>query len=209
MKGGFLLQEYNIDKLAETFNRVALYYNIITPLFARPYRRAVEYVLRLFNGSGSPPRVLDIGTGTGMLAGAFAARGAVVTGVDISPGMLGRARRKYGSRVNFIQAPAHAPGDFEDNSFDVVTAGFVLHEMPADYRLRVLKEMKRLSGGFVVVLDYVPNWNPVVSLVERIEGSFYREFLAGVEKQLDEVFSRHETRRLSHFIGMYLCSARD
>lgn len=202
------MREYNIDKLAKTFNRVAPYYNISNPIFSRPYRRAAEYVLQRLKGAGSPLRVLDIGTGTGMLAGTFAALGAEVTGVDISPGMLDRARQKYGSRVRFIEAPAHAPGDFADNSFDVVTAGFVLHEMPGDYRLKVLKEMKRLAGKFVLVLDYIPNRNPVISLVERIEGSYYREFLAEVEQQLDGVFPRCETRKLSFFIGMYLCRTR-
>lgn len=199
------MPDYNLDRLANNFNRTALYYNIITPLFARPYRQAAEYVLRQQHGFGLPPRVLDIGTGTGMLAGAFAALGAEVTGVDISQGMLNKARQKYGHRISFIQAPAHAPGNYLDQSFDVVTSGFVLHGMPADYRFKVLREMKRLSSGFVVILDFIPNRNPIVTLVEHMEGSFYQEFLVEVRSQLDEIFPRYEIKKLTHFMGLYLC----
>ncbi|WP_051273705.1 class I SAM-dependent methyltransferase [Desulfotruncus alcoholivorax] len=137
-----------------------------------------------YTAAGASPRVLDIGTGTGNLAGSFAEREAVVTGVDISSGMLSQARKRYGSKITFIQADALSLGGLCDNSFDIVTAGFVLHEMPSDYRVKVLLEMKRLANRFVVVVDYIPNWNPVVAAVEKIEGSYYHQFLNEITGQL-------------------------
>ncbi|MFZ5633595.1 MAG: class I SAM-dependent methyltransferase [Bacillota bacterium] len=200
---------YDMEKLAGTFNRVAPFYDIVRPLFIRPYRKAVRYTLNELKSGENPPRVLDIGTGTGTLAGIFADRGAKVTGVDISPEMLNQARKKYGSRVSFLQAPAHAPGLFGNDSFDVVSAAFVLHEMPPDYRIRVLEEMKRLARRVVLVIDYVPNCNPLISLVEHLEKSYYRDFLGSVKAELNNVFSRHICKRMSHFIGMYLCDSRN
>jgi 2-polyprenyl-3-methyl-5-hydroxy-6-metoxy-1,4-benzoquinol methylase len=43
-------------------------------------------------GIGQPgQRILDLGTGTGVLARAFAKRGAVVTGVDIAANQIAAA----------------------------------------------------------------------------------------------------------------------
>jgi len=175
------------------------------PLFIGPYRRAAEYALGRLITSGSSPLIMDIGTGTGTLAGAFAVRGANVTAVDISRGMLEQARKKYGQRVHFIQAPAHAPGPFDDDSFDMVSAAFALHEMPMDYRARVLGEMKRLAGQKVLIIDYIPNPNPIITLVEHLEKSYYRQFLAEIDDQLKQFFNNYEKKKLNHFMGLYLC----
>jgi ubiquinone/menaquinone biosynthesis C-methylase UbiE len=71
----------------------------------------------------APLRVLDLGTGTGVVALALAERypEAEIVGVDLSPGMIDEARRKvpsgHAGRVRFevgdASALAHADGDFE------------------------------------------------------------------------------------------------
>jgi ubiquinone/menaquinone biosynthesis C-methylase UbiE len=71
----------------------------------------------------APRRVLDLGTGTGVVAIALAGRypDAEVVGVDISPGMIEEARRKLppelAGRVRFVVGDAsrlsHPDGDFE------------------------------------------------------------------------------------------------
>ena len=53
-----------------------------------------ERVLFEFLGDVSNTRVLDLGTGTGRAAIALARRGARVTGIDASSGMLTMARRR-------------------------------------------------------------------------------------------------------------------
>jgi len=201
-----VVQRYDVDKLAATFDRASNYFDIIFPFFIRPYRQAVEYALQQYSGGRASPRVLDIGTGTGTLAGAFADRGAEVTGVDISAGMLNKARSKYGDRVTFIQVPAHGLDAWGDQSFDVVSAAFVLHEMPPDYRARILGEMKRLSADLALVVDYIPNYNPVVHIVERVEKSYYRDFLGNIDHQLRQQFTGYRLKNLNHFMGAYLCN---
>jgi ubiquinone/menaquinone biosynthesis C-methylase UbiE len=75
--------------------------------------------------SAAPNRVLDLGTGTGLAAFVAARRfpEAEVVGVDLSPGMVERARRntptELAERVRFEQADA-VQLPFEDGSFDLV-----------------------------------------------------------------------------------------
>jgi ubiquinone/menaquinone biosynthesis C-methylase UbiE len=74
----------------------------------------------------SPPRrVLDLGTGTGVVALALADRypEAEILGIDLSPGMIDEARRKVPSelagRVSFEVGDASALGS-PDAAFDLV-----------------------------------------------------------------------------------------
>jgi demethylmenaquinone methyltransferase/2-methoxy-6-polyprenyl-1,4-benzoquinol methylase len=76
-------------------------------------------------------RILDVATGTGMVAFALAARGARVVGLDQSEEMLAGARAKLAhapvlaSRVEFrIGQAEHLP--FADGEFDALTFTYLL-----------------------------------------------------------------------------------
>jgi ubiquinone/menaquinone biosynthesis C-methylase UbiE len=94
-------------------------------------------------------RVLDVGTGTGVFAEAFAERGLEVIGIDPRPELLIVARR-------------HSPGvfqegvaeklPFEDKSFDLVFLGHVLHE--TDDREAALHEARRVARVRVAILEW-------------------------------------------------------
>ena len=77
-------------------------------------------------GIGKPgQRILDLGTGTGVLARAFARRGAVVTGVDIAANQIAAAQSlaaREGLDIALQVSPVEAV-DFPDASFDVISAG--------------------------------------------------------------------------------------
>ena len=77
-------------------------------------------------GIGKPgQKILDLGTGTGVLARAFAKRGAVVTGVDIAANQIAAAKAlaaQQGLDIAFQVSPAEAI-DFPDASFDVISSG--------------------------------------------------------------------------------------
>jgi ubiquinone/menaquinone biosynthesis C-methylase UbiE len=77
-------------------------------------------------GIGTPgQRILDLGTGTGELARAFARRGARVVGVDIAANQIAAARdlaAGEGLDIGFYVCAAEA-AEFPEASFDVVTAG--------------------------------------------------------------------------------------
>jgi SAM-dependent methyltransferase len=99
----------------------------------------------------SPARVLDLGTGTGVVALAVAERypEAEVVGIDLSPGMIEEARRKVpdglGDRVRFEVGDASALG-CPDGAFDLV----VLSNMIPFY-----DELARvLAPGGTLVLSF-------------------------------------------------------
>jgi SAM-dependent methyltransferase len=100
---------------------------------------------------GAPQRVLDVGCGTGFLALGFAELGHTVTGIDLSPQMIDRARRKAeqaGKQVDFHVCDAAAL-DSDDETYDLVVARHVIWNLPDPERglaewLRVLRPGRRL-----------------------------------------------------------------
>jgi ubiquinone/menaquinone biosynthesis C-methylase UbiE len=75
-------------------------------------------------------RVADLGCGTGRHALWLAARGADVTALDFSAGMLEEARRKAGAEaIRFFQHDLHSPLPFSDSEFDIVVSGLVLEHL--------------------------------------------------------------------------------
>lgn len=95
-------------------------------------------------------RVLDVGTGTGVFAEAFLARGLEVTGIDPNADLLSVARRFIAAGRLEVGTAETLP--FEDDSFDVVMMGHVLHE--TDDPVRALSEAKRVSRLRVAVLEW-------------------------------------------------------
>jgi ubiquinone/menaquinone biosynthesis C-methylase UbiE len=128
-------------------------------------------------------RVLDVGTGTGAQAGAFAEKAGRVVGVDVSRPMLDIARRNNRfPNLTFQQADA-TELPFGDASFDVSCVSFVLHEMPASIRERTIAEMARVTkpGGTVFIIDYAPPrgvlGNVISQVVRLYERHYYLDFI--------------------------------
>jgi len=97
--------------------------------------------------------VLEVCCGSAMMTEKFARAGGAVTGIDFSPGAIGRAReraRRYGFAARFIVADAeHLP--FADRSFDMVAVYDGLHHLAhPDHAIR---EMARVARDRVLVLD--------------------------------------------------------
>lgn len=102
-------------------------------------------------------RALDVATGTGNTAFALAEKGADVTGVDVSTGMLAQARKRAdaeGVAVRFVEGSAESL-PFADASFDLVVA----RHAPHHFRdvARFLSEAHRVlkSGGRFAMADGV------------------------------------------------------
>ncbi len=94
--------------------------------------------------------VLDIGTGTGVFAEAFAAQGLAVTGIDVNAELLEIARQIVPA-AQFKQAPVEQL-PFADRAFDLVFLGHVLHE--ADDAIAALKEAHRVARRRVAILEW-------------------------------------------------------
>lgn len=158
-----------------------------------------------------PPgaRVLDVATGTGGQARAFAATAHEVVGVDMSAAMLRVARRKnHVPNVDFQQADA-ARLPFGDRSFDAACISFALHEMPASIRDRVLAEMVRVTkpGAWIILVDYRLPSNRIVRwfvfhLERAYEGVHYARFMTADLGAVLESAGIHVVAQLSALAGL-------
>jgi demethylmenaquinone methyltransferase/2-methoxy-6-polyprenyl-1,4-benzoquinol methylase len=110
---------------------------------------------RRFLVSRLPPggRVLDVATGTGLVAAELSRRGFEVTGVDQSAEMLAVARRRFGGTVEVIEAAADAL-PCADGSFDHLTFTYLLRYVDDPHA--TLAELARVvrPGGTVASLEF-------------------------------------------------------
>jgi ubiquinone/menaquinone biosynthesis C-methylase UbiE len=113
-------------------------------------RLEVERVVTLCLEQAKIKCVLDIGTGSGLFAEAFAKRGLAVTGVDVNPEML-IAARAYVPAGDFRESTAEAL-PFADAAFDLVFMGLLLHE--SDEQLQVLSEARRVMRTRLGILEW-------------------------------------------------------
>jgi ubiquinone/menaquinone biosynthesis C-methylase UbiE len=97
-----------------------------------------------------PQNVLDVGTGSGLFAEKFAARGLQVTGLDVNPEMLPAARQFVPSGIFQEGVAERLP--FPDSSFDLVFMGLLLHE--TDDTLAALREAHRVTRQRLAVLEW-------------------------------------------------------
>ena len=129
---------------------------------AKTYDRYVEpsiAVLRQIGMKMYTPKegmhVLDVGCGTGTNLMLYHEAGCNVTGIDLSPTMVEVAQKKLGDRAEIRLGDA-SKMPYSDDSFDLVTGLFTLHEMPSQIRPAVISEMVRVvkHGGRILLIDY-------------------------------------------------------
>jgi demethylmenaquinone methyltransferase/2-methoxy-6-polyprenyl-1,4-benzoquinol methylase len=109
-------------------------------------------------------RVLDVATGTGLVALELAERGASVVGLDQSDGMLAVARERLGGRVTFVRGEAERL-PFADGEFDALTFTYLLRYV--DDRAATMRELARVvkRGGRIGMLEFgVPAAPPLRAL---------------------------------------------
>ena len=139
---------------ARLFTTIAGRYDFITRLLS--YGRDQAWKRDLIARAGIRPgeRVLDLAAGTGDLALAARALGAIVVGLDLAPRMLRLARAKpHATAVRFVVGDMTAL-PVPAASVDVVTTGYGLRNVP-DLD-RAIAEIARVlrPGGRFLSLDF-------------------------------------------------------
>jgi demethylmenaquinone methyltransferase/2-methoxy-6-polyprenyl-1,4-benzoquinol methylase len=157
------------------------------------WRRAL--VDRIAPGSGQ--RILDVATGTGMVAAELLRRAdCAVVGIDQSPQMLARARARFAkapeSRIELVEGQAEQL-PFADRSFDALSFTYLLRYV--DDPAATVAELARVvrPGGRVASLEFgVPPWAPA-----RFAWRFYTAVGLPVLGRLDSA----EWARAGRFLG--------
>lgn len=168
---------YALTKRA--FDFLARYYNWMTLPLVRVRGRVVD-----FTGADKNSKILDVATGTGQQAFAFAKRGFDVIGVDLTEAMLAVARKNNPNDLVKFEVGDATQLRFEENCFDVTCVSFALHDMPLMIRKKVLQEMVRVTKpcGSIVIVDYALPRNKfdkflIYHLIKLYEGEFYKKFI--------------------------------
>jgi demethylmenaquinone methyltransferase/2-methoxy-6-polyprenyl-1,4-benzoquinol methylase len=189
------------------FGRWAWFYNFI----ALPLTCVRNKVADLID-KGDKIKILDVCTGTGTQAFAFAKRGYEVLGIDLSEKMLWVAKKKNKyENMRFVVADA-AKMPFENDYFDFACISFGLHDMPHEVRHFVLDEMRRVSRKIIVVDYHIPKnklhrWLHV-SFTSLYESKYYRDF---AKRNLEELLREHglkvvtEAYGLIDFVKIFVC----
>ncbi|HXN87762.1 MAG TPA: class I SAM-dependent methyltransferase [Methylocella sp.] len=125
--------------------------------------KALEFIAREF--SIADAEVLDFGCGVGRLIAAFASRCRSVTGVDVSPTMIGEATTNLASHdnVSFFADLNEIP---EANRYDLVHSHIVLQHMRPQQGMRVIEQLlARVRDGGCFALQFtMGSTNPVRNL---------------------------------------------
>lgn len=140
-------------------------------VFGKIFYNRLEYVIE---NLGIPPgaKVLEVGAGTGTSFPAYPPH-CEITGVDLAPDMLARARQKIQengwSHIKVMEMNA-LDLKFPDNTFDYVMAFHVVTVVPDP--VRMISEAKRACkpGGRIVIVNHFTSEVPVLgSLTQALD----------------------------------------
>jgi ubiquinone/menaquinone biosynthesis methyltransferase len=144
------------------FTTIADRYDLITRLLS--YGQDRRWKRRLADLSGVQPGIsaLDLACGTGDIAFELSRRGARVTGLDLTHRMLQLANAKPSAgAVRFVTGDMMTL-PFADASFDLVTTGYGIRNVP---RIEpAVAEIRRVlrPGGRLLSLDFNRPANPMI-----------------------------------------------
>lgn len=145
------------DKIKKRYDRISVIYESMDKMMKDKWRKEL-----LKDVSGN---VLEVGIGTGVNL-SFYPEGIQLTGIDFSPGMLKKARKK----LDLLNLPYHVEliemdiqqMDFPDNTFDYIVATCVFCSVPDP--VKGLKELARVCkpDGQIIMLEHMRSDNKIV-----------------------------------------------
>ncbi len=172
------------SRTRDRYQRISQVYDVMEILPERRYISWRERLWSLVRG----PEILEVGVGTGKNI-AFYPEGVWVTGVDLTPGMLDRARKRaaiLNREVTLLLGDAQNL-DFADASFDTIVATFVFCSVSDP--VRGLRELGRVvkPDGQIFLLEHVCSDKPVVGeLMEILNPALVRVTGANINRRTVE-----------------------
>ena len=158
--------------MAENEAHESKLYGEFAPLYDKIFGKIFYSRLeRVIDDVGIPPgaQVLEVGVGTGTSLPAYPTH-CNVTGIDLAPDMLARARQKIvdnGWRHLKVIEMNALDLKFPDNSFDYVMAFHVVTVVPDP--VRMIAEVKRVCkpSGKIVIVNHFTSDVPVLGTLTR------------------------------------------
>lgn len=168
------------------YQRISRFYDVMETMAETRYHPWREKLWTEVTGI----EVLEIGVGTGKNMPYYPAN-THITGIDLTPGMLERARRKaHASGLNShvdLQLGDAQTLDFPDNSFDTALGTFVFCSVPDP--VLGLREMKRVvrPRGKVLLLEHMRSPNETLgALMDLINPLVIRMMGANINRRTVE-----------------------
>lgn len=146
---------WNFDEFSETYDDF-IHDSLRRPAFYNNYQTLIETVFnQACKSLEKEDHVLEIGVGTGNLAGLFLKDNRHIIGLDQSVRMMKKAREKYPNLKlkygEFLRLP------FEDHTFKCIVSTYAFHHLRPNEKELALIEMLRLLryDGEILIGDIV------------------------------------------------------
>jgi len=169
------------DDVSKMFDGVASRYDFLNDLLSlgrsKAWRKSVTGIIAPKIGM----TVLDIAAGTGSSSRPLVDKGAEVTALDFSAGMLDQGRKQH-KDIKFVQGDA-LKLPFSENTFDVTTISFGLRNT-ANSNI-ALREALRVTkvGGKIVVAEFS---HPVNKIFRRAYLNYLMKALPTIAKRISK-----------------------
>jgi demethylmenaquinone methyltransferase/2-methoxy-6-polyprenyl-1,4-benzoquinol methylase len=169
------------DDVSKMFDGVASRYDFLNDLLSlgrsKAWRKSVTGIIAPKIGM----TVLDIAAGTGSSSRPLVNKGAEVTALDFSAGMLDQGRKQH-KDIKFVQGDA-LKLPFSENTFDVTTISFGLRNT-ANSNI-ALREALRVTkvGGKIVVAEFS---HPVNKIFRRAYLNYLMKALPIIAKRISK-----------------------
>ena len=103
-------------------------------------------------------RILDLGCGTGLELGYYfaLAPAAIVTGIDLAPGMLEALRGKFPDKALTLVLGSYFDLPFGENAFDAAVSVESLHHFTKEEKIPLYEKLRKAlkAGGCFILTDY-------------------------------------------------------
>jgi ubiquinone/menaquinone biosynthesis C-methylase UbiE len=146
--------DFDLSAIRQQYDRIAPYYEILERLLFLPPRIRIRGVAHLAIGAGN--HVLEVGCGTGLnlalLSRAVGPKGCVY-GVDLSEGMLSRARKRCQSLANVTLTHSDALNFTAPVPLDAVLFSLSYNTLPHHTAVLGHSWSQLKGGGRLVIMD--------------------------------------------------------
>ncbi len=134
------------------------------------YAKEIENIVNFISSKNltTSPKLLDIGCATGNYSISFANKNFDITGIDYSPSMINKAKKKAAklgfNNIQFLVANLNYPLPFSNNKFNIVIAAHILHGVPnLSFCIGEIKRVLNNDGFLCLIIKNKQNKNKVIS----------------------------------------------